>query len=227
MSIRSTIKGRLMREMKSKVNSQRTRSSSSATPVAARASTSSTPRTIGTRKMFIGKLLEDAQNRISKKNNDDSVGMKKGGAVKPAKKTKAAAPAKKAPAKKAAATKKYNMGGPVTATPVSSGKPRPAAVPAPNSPGSTMTPQRSGKASMPARQVGAIGSAQNNAVTNAKTIVPPSMVNKGPTVPPSIANVVPRPTVPPTAATTNPTARMQATARAAAAARLAAARKGR
>ena len=170
MPIGAALKGKLMREMKAKVNSQRTRSASSATPVAARASTSSTPRPTGTRKMFLGKLMEDAQNRVFKKKPEESVGMKKGGAVKPAKKT-AAAPAKKAPAKKATvapakksakakapATRKYNMGGPVT-------------------PGSSMAPQPS-KASMPARQVGAIGSAptaQNNAVTNARTPVPPTL----------------------------------------------------
>ena len=173
MPIGAALKGKLMREMKAKVNSQRTRSASSATPVAARASTSSTPRPTGTRKMFLGKLMEDAQNRVFKKKPEESVGMKKGGAVKPAKKTTAAAPAKKAPAKKATvapakksakakapATRKYNMGGPVT-------------------PGSSMAPQPA-KASMPARQVGAIGSAptaQNNAVTNARTPVPPSPAN--------------------------------------------------
>lgn len=171
MPIGAALKGKLMREMKAKVNSQRTRSASSATPVAARASTSSTPRPTGTRKMFLGKLMEDAQNRVFKKKPEESVGMKKGGAVKPAKKTTAAAPAKKAPAKKATvapakksakakapATRKYNMGGPVT-------------------PGSSMAPQPA-KASMPARQVGAIGSAptaQNNAVTNARTPVPPTL----------------------------------------------------
>jgi len=170
MSIGAALKGKLMREMKAKVNSQRTRSASSATPVAARASTSSTPRPTGTRKMFLGKLLEDAQNRVFKKKPEESVGMKKGGAVKPTKKAPAkkatVAPAKKSAKAKAPATRKYNMGGPVT-------------------PGSSMAPQPA-KASMPARQVGAMGSAptaQNNAVTKARTPVPPTLSR--PTVPPS------------------------------------------
>lgn len=104
MSIGSMMKGKLLREMKAKGIAQRTRSASSSTPVAARASTSSTPRPTGTRKMFLGKLMEDAQNRVFKKKPEESVGMKKGGAVKPAKK----APAKKAattPAKKSAKAK--------------------------------------------------------------------------------------------------------------------------
>lgn len=169
MSIGSMMKGKLLREMKAKGIAQRTRSASSSTPVAARASTSSTPRPTGPRKMFLGKLLEDAQNRISKKKPEESVGMKKGGAVKPAKKAPAKKAAKKSAKAKAPATRKYNMGGPVT-------------------PGSSMAPQPS-KASMPARQVGAMGSAQtaqnkpvpglanaqNNAVTNARTPVPPTL----------------------------------------------------